>query len=98
MNNKVKCALAVLLMLGTASLAQAGSKDDPDPRGGYDFGPLGQVFETPARPFYGYGGPAYGYAGESYGYAGPGYRGPIRSNGLCWANTGAGNFGWIPCP
>ena len=49
----------------------------------------------------------YDYARSVFGYIeGPypfeytpdlRYRGPLRSGDLCWANTGNGNLGWVPC-
>jgi hypothetical protein len=44
MFTKTRMALAAALVLGVASTAQAGSKDDADAGGGYRVGPLGQVF------------------------------------------------------
>jgi hypothetical protein len=44
MLTKTKIAVAAVLMLGAASAAQAGSKDDADYGGGYKVGPLGQTF------------------------------------------------------
>jgi hypothetical protein len=47
---KTKLALAALLMLGVASAAQAGSKDDADHSGGFRVGPLGQSFNSGVNP------------------------------------------------
>jgi hypothetical protein len=51
MSHTVKLALAAALVLGVASVAQAGGKDDPDPEGGYRVGPIGQSFQG-ANPVY----------------------------------------------
>jgi hypothetical protein len=58
----IKLALAAVLALGVASVAQAGSKDDNGGyyQGGYHIGPLGQWF----------GGPVYRWRGYR-GYYGP---------------------------
>jgi hypothetical protein len=70
MLSKTKIALAAVLMLGLASAAQAGSRDDPETSGGYRVGPMGQSFDgvNPAlhRPtrtdFFGQAENVYGYA------------------------------------
>jgi hypothetical protein len=59
MTTKTKLALAVLLTLGIASAAQAGSKDDADSTGGYKVGPMGQDFR---------GGANTGNSGAAFGY------------------------------
>jgi hypothetical protein len=53
-----KLALAVVLALGVASAAQAGSKDDNggNYNGGYHIGPWGQWFGGPAFRLRGYRG------------------------------------------
>jgi hypothetical protein len=84
MTNKAKFALAALLMLGTASIAQAGSKDEGDQVGGYAAGPLGQNLRG--------GTAAYGDAGAALGSAGT-----INHAGKCWVNTSNGNYSWAPC-
>ena len=69
MLSKTKTALVAVLMLGIASAAQAGSRDDPDASGGYRVGPMGQSFDgvNPAvhRPtradFFGQAENLYGY-------------------------------------
>ena len=45
MSHTMKLALAAALVLGVASVAQAGGTDDADPVGGYRVGPLGQSFQ-----------------------------------------------------
>jgi uncharacterized membrane protein len=55
MTTKTKIAFAALLMLGIASAAQAGSKDDADATGGYAVGPMGQNLQ----------GGAFGYVPRS---------------------------------
>jgi hypothetical protein len=50
MTTKTKLALAALLVLGIASAAQAGSKDDADSTGGYKVGPMGQILRNDANP------------------------------------------------
>jgi hypothetical protein len=64
----IKIALAAVLALGAASVAQAGSRDDngSNTRGGYHVGPMGQWFGGPAfrTRHWGYSGYAY----ERYGY------------------------------
>jgi uncharacterized membrane protein len=82
MNTKTKLALAALLVLGLASAAQAGSKDDADSTGGYAIGPLGHSFLG-------------GNAGDSFGYVPP--RSTIRNDGRCWDMTPNGNYVWGPC-
>lgn len=48
MLTKTKIALAAALVLGMASAAQAGSKDDPNSSGGFHVGPMGQFFGAPS--------------------------------------------------
>jgi len=63
---KVTIALATALLLGVASAACAGSRDDADSSGGYRVGPLGNPAASGVNPVdhpslrgpYGYG---YGY-------------------------------------
>jgi hypothetical protein len=62
MMTKTKLAFAALLMLGIASGAQAGSKDDADSTGGYAAGPMGQNLRTGANA--GNAGAAFGYVIE----------------------------------
>jgi predicted outer membrane protein len=50
MVTKTKLALAALLMLGIASAAQAGGRDDADHSGGYRTGPLGNDFASGVNP------------------------------------------------
>ena len=50
MVTKTKLALAALLMLGLASAAQAGGRDDADHSGGYRTGPLGNTFTSGVNP------------------------------------------------
>jgi hypothetical protein len=52
MFSKTKMALAAALVLGLASAAQAGDKDDADVGGGYRVGPLGQSFDSGVNPVY----------------------------------------------
>jgi hypothetical protein len=52
MLSKTKMVLAAALVLGVASAAQAGSKDDADSSGGYRVGPTGQSFEGGVNPVY----------------------------------------------
>jgi len=47
-----KIALVAALVLGAASGAYAGGKDDPDSSGGYRVGPLGQSFDSGVNPTY----------------------------------------------
>jgi len=44
MLSKTKMVVAAALVLGVATVAQAGSKDDADSSGGYQVGPTGQSF------------------------------------------------------
>jgi hypothetical protein len=83
MTTKTKLALAALLILGVASAAQAGSKDDADATGGYAVGPLGQSFR---------GG---GDTGNAFGYL-PSARPDIRT-GKCWEMTVNGHYAWADC-
>jgi hypothetical protein len=52
MLSKTKMVLAAALVLGVASAAQAGGKDDADSSGGYRVGPLGQSFDSGVNPVY----------------------------------------------
>ena len=53
MISKTKMVLAVALVLGLASVAQAGSKDDDGGYGGgYRVGPLGQSFDSGVNPVF----------------------------------------------
>jgi hypothetical protein len=45
-----KIALAAALVLGAASVAYAGGKDDADYSGGFRVGPLGQTFDSGVNP------------------------------------------------
>jgi hypothetical protein len=82
MTTKTKFALAALLMIGIASAAQAGSKDDADSSGGFRIGPLGQTLRGP---------------GEAFGYV-PRSGSTLRDGGLCWEMTANGNYVWAACP
>ena len=74
--------VAVALMLGAASSAQASKDDSGDYKGGALFGPMpGQVFSYGSAPggayayayvprMYGRGGRAFGYAPRMYGRGG----------------------------
>jgi hypothetical protein len=71
MLSKTKMALAAVFVLGLASAAQAGDRDDPEPRGGSRVGPLGQIFDDGVNPalhrplraeFAGQAANVYGYA------------------------------------
>jgi hypothetical protein len=70
MLSKTKMALAAVFVLGLASAAQAGDRDDPDRGGGSPVGPLGQIFDgvNPAlhRAFR---AESFGQAATVYGYA-----------------------------
>jgi hypothetical protein len=92
MSTKTMIAIAAMLMVGVASAAQAGSKDDSDVVGNYKVGPLGQSFNGGANA-------AYGFAGDAFASAkrGPGPASTIRSNGKCWLNTTNGNYAWAAC-
>lgn len=48
MLTKTKIAIAAALVLGVASAAQAGSKDDAESSGGFHIGPMGQFFGAPS--------------------------------------------------
>jgi hypothetical protein len=50
MVTKTKLALAALLMVGIATAAQAGGRDDADYSGGYQTGPLGNTFGSGVNP------------------------------------------------
>ena len=66
---KTTIALAAALLLGVASAAYAGSRND-NGRGGARVGPIGNVFQTganPARPFLTPAGRAYSYAYQARG-------------------------------
>ena len=45
MMTKTKVALAAALLLGVATAAQAGGRDDAEHAGGFRTGPIGQSFE-----------------------------------------------------
>jgi hypothetical protein len=72
MFNMTKLALAAALVLGGASMVQAGNDNkDPEELGGYRTGPLGQHFSG-ANPAF-HRSMRYGrYGGEAYAFA-PGY-------------------------
>jgi hypothetical protein len=57
MLSKTKFAVAAVLVLGLASAAQAGGRDDADSSGGYAVGPTGQSFigagSAPRAEFFG---------------------------------------------
>ena len=48
MLTKTKIALAAALLLGAASAAQAGAKDDAGTQGGFHIGPMGQFLGAPS--------------------------------------------------
>ena len=48
MLTKTKIAIAAAVVLGMASAAQAGSKDDPESAGGFHIGPMGQFLGAPS--------------------------------------------------
>ena len=53
MISKTKMVLAVALVLGLASVAQAaGQDDDGGTGGGYRVGPMGQSFDSGVNPVY----------------------------------------------
>jgi hypothetical protein len=52
MLTKTKMVLAAALMIGLASAAQAGGRDDADSSGGYRVGPAGQSFDGGINPVY----------------------------------------------
>ena len=83
MITRTKFAIAALLMIGIASAAQAGSRDDADSAGGSGIGPLGQTLRGPA--------------GEAFGYV-PRTGGTLRDGGLCWEMTANGHYVWAACP
>jgi hypothetical protein len=66
MLRKTKLAVAAALVLGLASAAQAGGKDDADYSGGYDTGPMGQSFKgatsAPRAEVFGQSRNVYDYA------------------------------------
>jgi hypothetical protein len=47
---KTTIALATALLLGVASAAYAGDRDEPEHKGGFRVGPLGQDFATGVNP------------------------------------------------
>jgi hypothetical protein len=66
-----KIALVAALVLGAASGAYAGGKDDPDSPGGFRVGPLGQSMESGVNPVYhrSLRGAAAARAGAAYAHA-----------------------------
>jgi hypothetical protein len=74
MLTKTKMAVAAALVLGLASAAQAGGRDDAETSGGSRVGPMGQTFDgvNPAvhrairAEFFGQSENAYGYAPVSH--------------------------------
>jgi hypothetical protein len=52
MLSKTKIALVAALVLGIASAAQAGGRDEADSSGGYRVGPSGQGFDGGVNPVY----------------------------------------------
>jgi hypothetical protein len=52
MFSKTRMVLAAALVLGVASAAQAGSRDDADSTGGYRVGPTGQSFDGGVNPVF----------------------------------------------
>jgi hypothetical protein len=84
--NKTKLALAVLLLLSIAPVAQAATK--------------GSHFSNRARSAYDYAQRVYGWNGGLYPFnytPGSGVH-LLRSGDKCWVNLGGSNLGWGPCP
>jgi hypothetical protein len=79
MFTKTKLALVAALVLGAASAAQAGSKDDEGASGGFRVGPLGQEFPG-ANPAY---HPSMRYEHGAYAYV-PRYHIPYRTRTWDW--------------
>jgi hypothetical protein len=52
MFSKTKLALVGALVMGLGTVAQAGSRDDPDRTGGYRVGPQWQSFNGGVNPTY----------------------------------------------
>jgi hypothetical protein len=98
MLTKIKFAVAALLVLGIASVAQAGSRDDPDPSGGYGVGPLGQSLGHGVNTIRDNGREAFGLvAPHRVGRRMPDQSNTISSDGKCWVNTTNGNYAWMAC-
>jgi hypothetical protein len=77
MSTKTMIAFAAMLMVGVASAAQAGSKDDSDAVGGYRVGPLGQSFDGANPAYY---SSLRGNAGGSFGLVSPSSKKPAISH------------------
>jgi hypothetical protein len=101
MLTKSRLAIAAVLLLGAASMAQAGSENQSDPTRGFPYGPEGQrvggnavnrADHLSTRP----GGPYTSRALSSRASA----KGDdmVVSDGMCWLNTSNGNYGWVDCP
>jgi hypothetical protein len=92
--NKTKLALAVLLLLSIAPVAQAahkGSHHSSRARSAYDYAPSSA---------YDYATRVYGWDGGLYPFnysPGSGVQ-LLRSGDRCWVNLGGGNLGWGACP
>jgi hypothetical protein len=98
MMSKTRMAVAAALVLGLASAAQAGSRDDPDSSGGYAVGPMGQSFNARATSNYGSAAEGFAYAGSRPAGKLPlGRPNTIKSDGKCWVNTTNGNYTWAGC-
>jgi len=98
MSSNMKIGLAALLMLGTATVTQAGSKDDAEHSGGYAVGPLGQIFNAGAASNHGSAAEGFAYAGSRPSGKLPLVRpNTIKSDGKCWLNTTNGNYTWAGC-
>jgi len=82
--NKAKLALAALLLLQIAPVAQAAAR---------------QHFNRGALSAYDYARATYGWNAGPYpfNYTPGSHPRPLRSGGRCWVNTGGGNLGWAPC-
>ena len=52
MLSKAKMVFAAALVIGLASAAQAGGRDDADSTGGYRVGPMGQSFDGGVNPVF----------------------------------------------
>jgi hypothetical protein len=98
MSSNMKIGLVALLMLGTATVTQAGSRDDSDHSGGYAVGPLGQIFNAGVASNYGSAAEGFAYAGSRPAGRLPlGGLNTIKSDGKCWVNTTNGNYMWAGC-
>jgi len=76
MLSKTKIVVAAALVLGLATAAQAGSKDDADSSGGYQVGPMGQSFGSGVNPVF---HPSlFGRSGTAFDYIDPSQHGRPR--------------------